>query len=59
MTFEIQQNDKKLEKLLTDKSHRKKDIESFGDIEKQRAKYQGLKEDLKQVEGDAYKTGQD
>ena len=56
LTFEIQQNDKKLEKLLTDKSHREKDIESFGDIEKERAKYQGLKEDLKQVEGDAYKT---
>jgi len=56
LTFEIEQNDKKLEKLLTDKSHREKDIESFGDIEKQRAKYQGLKEDLKQVEGDAYKT---
>ena len=56
LTFEIEQNEKKLERLITDKSHREKDIESFGDIEKERAKYQGLKEDLKQVEGDAYKT---
>jgi DNA repair exonuclease SbcCD ATPase subunit len=56
LTFEIQQNDKKLEKLLTDKSHREKDIESFGDIEREKAKYQELTEDLKRVEGDAYKT---
>ena len=56
LTFEIEQNEKKLENLLTTKSHREKDIESFGDINKERAKYQELKEDLKQVEGDAYKT---
>ena len=56
LTFEIEQNEKKLEKLLTDKSHREKDIESFGDIEREKAKYQELTEDLKRVEGDAYKT---
>ena len=46
----------KLDKVLLDKSHREKDIESFGDISKDRARYQELKEDLNQVENDAYKT---
>ena len=56
LTLQIENNGRKLEKLLTDKSHREKDIESFGDINRDRARYQELKEDLKQVENDAYKT---
>ena len=56
LTLEIENNGRKLEKLLKDKSHREKDIESFGDINRDRARYQELKEDLKQVENDAYKT---
>ena len=36
LTFEIKQNEKKLDKLLTDKSHREKDIESFGDIKREK-----------------------
>ena len=46
----------KLDKILLDKSHREKDIESFGDIEQDKLKYEDLMEDLKRVEGDAYKT---
>ena len=56
LTLEIENNGRKLEKLLTDKSHREKDIESFGDIKKERIEYQGIAEDLKRVESDAYKT---
>ena len=56
LTLEIERNNLKLEKLLNDKSHREKDIESFGDIEKEKAKYEDLSEDLKRVEADAYKT---
>ena len=56
LTLEIENNGRKLERLLTDKSNREKDIESFGDIKKEKTKYQELKEDLKRVENDAYKT---
>jgi exonuclease SbcC len=56
LTLEIENNGRKLERLLTDKSNREKDIKSFGDIEREKAKYQELKEDLKRVENDAYKT---
>ena len=56
LTVEIKDANSKLEHLLTTKSHREKDIESFGDIEKERNKYHGMVEDLKQVERDAYKT---
>ena len=56
LTFEIDKNKSKLEKLLNDKSHREKDIISFGNIEKEKAEYEDLIEDVKRVEGDAYKT---
>ena len=56
LTFEIDKNKSKLEKLLSDKSHREKDIISFGNIEKEKAEYEDLIEDVKRVEGDAYKT---
>ena len=56
LTVEIKDANSKLEHLLTTKSHREKDIESFGNIEKERNKYHGMVEDLKQVERDAYKT---
>ena len=56
LTVEIKDANNKLEHLLTTKSHREKDIESFGDVEIQRDKYHGMVEDLKQVERDAYKT---
>ncbi len=56
LTVEIKNANSKLEHLLSTKSHREKDIESFGDIEKERNKYHGMVEDLKQVERDAYKT---
>ena len=56
LTFEIDKNKSKLEKLLSDKSHREKDIISFGNIEKEKTEYEDLIEDVKRVEGDAYKT---
>jgi len=56
LTSEIKDCKLELDKILTDKSHRKKDIESFGDIEQDKLKYEDLMEDLKRVEGDAYKT---
>ena len=56
LTLEIERNNLKLEKLLNDKSHREKDIISFGNIEKEKAEYEDLIEDVKRVEGDAYKT---
>ena len=56
LTVELKDGNSKLEHLLSTKSHREKDIESFGDIEIQRDKYHGMVEDLKQVERDAYKT---
>ena len=56
LTSEIKDCKLKLDKILEEKSHREKDIESFGDVSKDRTKYQELKEDLKQVENDAYKT---
>ncbi len=56
LTLEIKNNERKLEKLLTDKSNREKDIESFGDIEKEKTYYYGMVEDLQQVEKNAYKT---
>jgi DNA repair exonuclease SbcCD ATPase subunit len=52
--IEINQN--KLGELLNNKSHREKDIDSLANIEKQKAEYENLSEDLKRVEGDAYKT---
>ena len=56
LTSEIKDCKLDLDKILNDKSHREKDIESFGDVEKDKAKYEELMEDLKRVEGDAYKT---
>jgi len=56
LTSEIKDCKLELDEILTDKSHRQKDIESFGDIEQDKAKYEELMEDLKRVEGDAYKT---
>ena len=56
LTIEIKDANSKLEHLLSTKSHREKDIESFGDIEQDKLKYEELMEDLKRVEGDAYKT---
>ena len=56
LTWAIENNGRKLEKLSADKSHREKDIESFGDIEKERTYYHGMVEDLQQVENNAYKT---
>ena len=56
LTSEIKDCKFDLDKLLNDKSHREKDIESFGDVEQDKAKYEELMEDLKRVEGDAYKT---
>jgi exonuclease SbcC len=56
LTSEIKDCKLELEKILTEKSHREKDIESFGDIEQDKSKYEDLMEDLKRVEGDAYKT---
>ena len=56
LTNEIKDCKLDLDKILNDKSHREKDIESFGDVEQDKAKYEELMEDLKRVEGDAYKT---
>ena len=56
LTSEIKDCKLELDKILTNKSHREKDIESFGDIEQDKLKYEELMEDLKRVEGDAYKT---
>ena len=56
LTSEIKDCKLELDEILTDKSHRQKDIESFGDIERDKSKYEDLMEDLKRVEGDAYKT---
>jgi DNA repair exonuclease SbcCD ATPase subunit len=56
LTSEIKHCKLELDKILTNKSHREKDIESFGDIEQDKLKYEDLMEDLKRVEGDAYKT---
>ena len=56
MTSEIKDCKLELDKILTEKTHHEKDIKSFGDINRDRARYQELKEDLKQVENDAYKT---
>tara|TARA_R100001443_G_scaffold3476_6_gene10921 strand:+ start:504 stop:3716 length:3213 start_codon:yes stop_codon:yes gene_type:complete len=56
LTSEIKDCKLDLDKILNDKSHREKDIESFGDVEQDKAKYEELMEDLKRVEGDAYKT---
>jgi DNA repair exonuclease SbcCD ATPase subunit len=56
LTSEIKDCKLELDKILTNKSHREKDIESFGDIEQDKSKYEYLMEDLKRVEGDAYKT---
>ena len=56
LTSEIKDCKLNLDKILNDKSHREKDIESFGDVEQDKAKYEELMEDLKRVEGDAYKT---
>ena len=39
--------DKKLEKLLTDKSNREKDIKSFGDIEREKGKVSRVKRRFK------------
>ena len=56
LTSEIKDCKLDLDKILNNKSHREKDIESFGDVEQDKAKYEELMEDLKRVEGDAYKT---
>ena len=56
LTSEIKHCKLELDKILKNKSHREKDIESFGDIEQDKLKYEDLMEDLKRVEGDAYKT---
>jgi len=56
LTIEIKEVDNKLDHLLTTKSHREKDIESFGDIEKERNKYNGMTEDLQRITNDAYKN---
>ena len=56
LTSEIKDCKLELDKILNDKSHRERDIESFGDVEQDKAKYEELMEDLKRVEGDAYKT---
>ena len=56
LTLEIENNKRKLEKLSVDKSHSEKNIESFGNIEKERTDYHGMVEDLQQVENNAYKT---
>ena len=56
LTSEIKDCKFDLQKIVSDKHNLEKDIESFGDINRDRARYQELKEDLKQVEGDAYKT---
>ena len=56
LTSEIKDCKLNLDKILNDKSHREKDIESFGNVEQDKAKYEELMEDLKRVEGDAYKT---
>ena len=56
LTSEITDCKLDLQKILSDKHNCEKDIKSFGDINRDRARYQELKEDLKQVENDAYKT---
>ena len=56
LTNEIKDCKLELDEILAEKSYREKGIESFGDINKDRVRYQELKEDLKQVENDAYKT---
>ena len=56
LTSEIKDCKFQLDKILNDKYHREKDIKSFGDVEQNKAKYEELMEDLKRVEGDAYKT---
>ena len=56
LTSEIKDCKLKLDKILAEKTHHERDIKSFGDINRDRARYQELKEDLKQVENDAYKT---
>jgi DNA repair exonuclease SbcCD ATPase subunit len=56
LTSEIKDCKLELDKILSDKSNREKNIDGFGDISKDRARYQELKEDLNQVENDAYKT---
>ncbi len=56
LTSEIKDCKLELDKILTEKSHREKDIESFGNVEDDKSKYEELMEDLKRVEGDAYKT---
>ena len=56
LTFEIERNEKKLERLLSNKSQLEDQLDDAKSVEKEKIEYENLSEDIKRVEGDAYKT---